>query len=64
WTIKEAIFKKFHYLHLIFSQEIILKSLNKNENFMEAVVTVIINSLPEDVNTKIFKIDNHYLCVA
>jgi 4'-phosphopantetheinyl transferase EntD len=64
WTIKEAIFKKFHYLHLIFSQEIILKSLNKNENFMEAVVTVIINSLPEEVNTKIFKIDNHYLCVA
>jgi 4'-phosphopantetheinyl transferase len=64
WTIKEAIFKKFHHLHLIFSQEIVLKSLNKKDNFLEAVVTVKINSMPEDVNTKIFKIDNHYLCIA
>ena len=53
-----------HHLHLIFSQEIVLKSLNKKDNFLEAVVTVKINSMPEDVNTKIFKIDNHYLCIA
>lgn len=64
WTIKEAIFKKFHHLHLIFSEQIILKSLKQNDDFFFAEVKVKSENKINYVDAKIYKIENHYLCIV
>jgi 4'-phosphopantetheinyl transferase len=64
WTIKEAIFKKFHNLHLIFSEQIILKSLKQNDDFFFAEVIVKSENNINYVDAKIYKIENHYLCIV
>jgi 4'-phosphopantetheinyl transferase len=64
WTIKESIFKKFHNLHLIFSEQIVLKSLKQNDNFFTAEVIVKSENKINNVVARIYKIENHYLCIV
>jgi len=64
WTIKEAIFKKYHNMHLIFSEQIILKSIKNKDNYIIASVTLKTKETSFEISAKIYKIENHYLCIA
>jgi 4'-phosphopantetheinyl transferase EntD len=64
WTIKEALFKKYYYLHLVFSEQIILKSLSLETSFINAIVVIKTNDLTFETSTKIYTIENHFLCIA